>query len=447
MSLLRVLASGVDGLEVTARGGVRPEVWGLLERAKLEAQEAGKAMPFEFPRASPRFLILPRGRRAWSYWLTSPDCELALGRNPQGVTAYAQLHSAYLHERGPELAVGMVGTLLQANVMAGPFQLIGSRVDVYADVQGWAFNLTDLERFASRGRFREAFPVSDEGSAEVFMAGRRVTGFRFGRDAVVARVYDKTADIRRRPVSWLPEVWGERDETLPVWRVEFQLRRRAIAEFRVTEFDEVLASAQDFWRHCTEEWLTLRVRRRNRQRARWPVDPSWVEVQQITVAPRATGVVRRRLAEANEEMLVRKLQGYLTSWAAVRGHEELRPTLWALESRVTRYLMGRDRTFRDEARGKRARLLGLSLDEAPSRARPRRLTDGYSPSGQGQLQQQQGAQPHSQPQQEHMSITSSASIHRATSIGVDGGAVVDARQRMVAGRAVGTRRRQPDGGR
>jgi hypothetical protein len=362
MSLLRVLASGVDGLEVTARGVARAEVWDLLERAKQEAQEAGEPMPFAFPRVDRRFLILPHGRRGWQYWLTSPDFELGLGRNRQRVPAYAQLHSAFLHERGPEMAVGLVGTLLQVDVMDKRFQLIGSRVDIYADVQGWELELTDLERFASHGRFREVFPVA-EGSTTVFMAGRRVTGFRFGRDAVVARVYDKTAEIRKHGQSWLPDLWGERDEAAPVWRVEFQLRRRAIAEFGVTEFDEVLASVQDMWDQCAGEWLTLRVRRKNRQRARWPLDPSWAEVQAVEIAPTRTGVIRRRLAEANEEMTVRGLQGYLTSWAAIRGYEELGTVLRALGPRVGRYLKDLDRTFRDEVRRKRARMLLVTDEE------------------------------------------------------------------------------------
>ena len=365
MSLLRVLASGVDGLEVTARGTVRLDVWELLERAKLEAQDAGEAVPFQFGSIDRRFLILPHGRRGWPYWLTSPDMEMGLGRNRQGVPAYAQLHSAYLHAMGPELAVGLLGTLLRVDVMGGPFQLIGSRVDVYADVQGWEFDLTDMERFASRGRLREAFPVGEQAAVGVFVAGRRVTGFRFGRDAVVARVYDKTAEIRRRALSWLPDLWGERDDEAPVWRVEFQLRRRAIAEFRVTEVDEVLSSVQDFWEHCTREWLTLRTRTASGQRARWPLDPSWAEVQAVAIAPTRTGVIRRRLIEGNEEMTLRGLQGYLTSWAALRGHEELGSTLRALEPRVRKYLGELDRTFGAEVAHKRARLLELTDIKGP----------------------------------------------------------------------------------
>jgi hypothetical protein len=364
--MLRVLASGVDGLELSARGMVLLPVWARLERAKQEAREAGEAVPFEWPGMRQTFLMQPRGLHGQSYWLRSGDYELRLGRTPGGVPAFAQLHSAYLHARGPELAAGLVGTLLQVDVMGGPFELIGSRVDVYADVQGWEFELSDQERFVSRSRVRRAYLTGRDGSEQVFAVGRRVTMLRFGQDAVVARVYDKTREIGRRGLSWLPELWGERDESKPVWRVEFQMRRRALAEFHVREFDEVLASVQDFWDYATREWLTLRQRTANVQRTRWPLDPSWVQVQEVRIAPSRTGVVRRRMVEANEEMTLRGLQGSLSSWAALRGYDDLETATRALRPRVARYLKERKRSFGDEVRHKRARLLVLSGSEEAS---------------------------------------------------------------------------------
>jgi hypothetical protein len=34
----------------------------------------------------------------------------------------------------------------------------------------------------------------------------------FGRDALVARLYDKTEEIKARGTSWLHDLWGERDD-------------------------------------------------------------------------------------------------------------------------------------------------------------------------------------------------------------------------------------------
>jgi hypothetical protein len=366
---LRVLASGVDGMELSARGVVRPDLWGRLELAKREARELRTEMPFTWPGTHQTFLMQPGDLHGQPYWLRSGDYELRIGRPVGRVPVYTQLHSAYVHERGPEMAAGLVGTLLQVDVMKDRFELIGSRVDLYADVQGWRFELSDHERFVARGRARRGYLKAEDGEDQVFSVGREVTMFRFGRDAVVARIYDKTREMRRRPVSWLPDVWGEKwDQSEPVWRVEFQIRRKALGEFNLLWFDEMLASVQDLWNYGTHKWLTLRVRTENRQRTRWPLDESWRVVQSVRLGPQETGVVRRRVIEANEEMTVRVLQGSLSSWAAVKGIADLDGTLRALRPRLARYYKETKGSFVADVQHKRARLLAMNKAEEGGRS-------------------------------------------------------------------------------
>ena len=40
------------------------------------------------------------------------------------------------------------------------------------------------------------------------------------------RLYDKTAEIALRGVTWLHDLWGEREAEAPVWRLEFQCSTR-----------------------------------------------------------------------------------------------------------------------------------------------------------------------------------------------------------------------------
>jgi len=63
---------------------------------------------------------------------------------------------------------------------------------VYADRQGWELELGDLHRFVCRGRGRRVLVEREH----AFASGRRLTGFMFGRHALVAPLYDKTAEIR-----------------------------------------------------------------------------------------------------------------------------------------------------------------------------------------------------------------------------------------------------------
>jgi hypothetical protein len=160
-----------------------------------------------------------------------------------------------------------------------------------------------------------------------FATGRRLTGFMFGQDALVARLYDKTAEIAQRGFMGLHDLWGQRDREAPVWRLEFQYRRPVLVEFGLRSGGEVVAGVQDLWPYGAEEWLTLRTPTTDPRPHRWPIDPTWREVAAVQVAPEVCGVVRRRLVEATEARIVSGLQGYLSSWAALRESPHLRPTL------------------------------------------------------------------------------------------------------------------------
>lgn len=203
----------------------------------------------------------------------------ALGELP---AALVQMHSAFLHSMGIDPALDQVERLLRLDLFAWPFTEGVSRIDVHADLQGWELRTADLDRFVGYGRHRRAF----EENRQVFQSGTKLAGFMFGKDAMVARIYDKTAQVRKQGLSWLPDLWGEGyDPSLPVWRVEFQFRREALADFQTKTVDEVIASVQDFWHYATANWLSLRVPTGDARRRRWPVDPAWEEVRAIRISP------------------------------------------------------------------------------------------------------------------------------------------------------------------
>ena len=134
---LRVLASGVDTLHASARGVVRPEVWYLLEEAKRRAQFEDEEVAFDFPVTSGAFLLRPHGWRGYTYWLSSPDFELMLGRSEKFPAVVCQLHAAYLHSVGVAWALELVELLLRRDVLASSYEMLVSRLDLYADIQSW----------------------------------------------------------------------------------------------------------------------------------------------------------------------------------------------------------------------------------------------------------------------------------------------------------------------
>ena len=363
---LRVLASGVDTLHASARGVVRPNVWNFLEEAKRRAQLAEEEVALDFPVTSGAFLIRPHGWRGYTYWLSSPDFELMLGRSEKFPAVVCQLHAAYLHSVGVAWALEFVELLLRHDVFAGSYKLLVSRLDLYADFQGWVPVLEDLHRFVGYGRNRRCF----EERNEAFTAGDQLTGLMFGRDAPVARLYDKTQEIHRRGISWLPDLWGIDTQAGPVWRLEFQFRRKVLVEFHLRSLEDTLASFQDLWRYAVSEWLTLRIPTANRQRARWPVDPLWQEIPAIEVAPACTGVVRRRLEQVTLQRIVQGLWGYVTSLAALRDRPDLEDALLELRRQLEHYMATKERSFAAEVSRKRARRLAVTafLDDVEAEA-------------------------------------------------------------------------------
>jgi hypothetical protein len=67
--LLTVRSSGIDTLNLAARGVVRDEVWGMLGDAKLSAQEGDEAELIRFPVSGQVFLLKPYGMRGYTYFV------------------------------------------------------------------------------------------------------------------------------------------------------------------------------------------------------------------------------------------------------------------------------------------------------------------------------------------------------------------------------------------
>jgi len=182
----------------------------------------------------------------------------------------------------------------------------------------------------------------------------------FGKGGLAARIYDKTEECRKKGNGWLRDVWRGGDPALPVWRLEFQFRRLVLSEFHLQGIEEVARSIQDLWTYGTQRWLSLRRATPNGQVGHWPEDPAWSQLRAVSLAPASTGIVRQRIEEASEEMLVRGLMGYATSLAALRQRTDLGETFADAEPLVRSYLANRDRDFSGEVRRKAARLMNVT---------------------------------------------------------------------------------------
>jgi hypothetical protein len=234
-----------------------------------------------------------------------------------------QPRSSLLHAVGPQATVDRFRELLGDLVEGLSFSV--NRVDLYADFQGLSLDASCRERFVCRAGAVRLF--EQEGSFTGIQLGMRST------KTFSARIYNKTIELGSSGTDWWFAISGDSyDSSRPVFRVEFEIGRRAITDFGLDTPEQVLAAAGDLWRYATEEWLTYRVPGRS-ERSRWALAPEWIAVQQASLRGSVVGLdlVRHGLRKGTVRRIFPALAGYLATFAAAIGTSEIDDTLVALD--------------------------------------------------------------------------------------------------------------------
>lgn len=343
---MRVLASGVDSLYASVPGELVDGVVRALEATKGLGDADGTVLTFR--EEDGHFLLRRHGWRGYPFWLSSPRFELFVGAAAPFPPVYVALHSAHIHTLGVEEAVADVQAQL-APLLCGEVRLVPSRIDLYADVQGWQPRTSDFDRFICRGVRRRLY----EQPRELHGSGRRLSGFVFGKGDVVARIYDKSLEMRVRGSTWPELIWQGCDATAPVWRVEFQFRRGGLRTFGVRHMDEALRGRQDLCEYGTR-WLSLRKRSGDPRPRRWPETAAWVALRHTQLGSPRSGLIRERIRAADERRLVSGFVGYLSSLVAMSTDDQVDGAVRRAVPLAQKYLRDRGTDFADIAQRKRS---------------------------------------------------------------------------------------------
>jgi len=86
----------------------------------------------------------------------------------------------------------------------------------------------------------------------------KFTGFTIGSGHIVAKIYNKTEEIKVSHKEYMYEIWDGVEEGEDVWRIEFEIDRELLRDFGVESFSDFKSVAGDIWRYLTEDWLHLR---------------------------------------------------------------------------------------------------------------------------------------------------------------------------------------------
>lgn len=219
-----------------------------------------------------------------------------------------------------------------AQLVAGPREPVYAervrRVDLAADAElETPFDTSSRGQFVGRPRGCDDYAPTLDAENDNAKAGAHATrthwkktrdsactGFSFSMGgALSARLYDKDAELERyepghekraiEHARWARAGW-EASAADSVWRLEFQFRREALAEFiwrdrrgkarqGIHTLDDVTETRDALWSYCTRSWLRLVERDQATRRFRSRVDDRWTCYQSATFGAAADMAVKR----------------------------------------------------------------------------------------------------------------------------------------------------------
>lgn len=167
--------------------------------------------------------------------------------------------------------------------------------------------------------FNEDFFVSYSSKDSKNREDRRVQTFTLGKGDIVLRVYDKVAEIKQKSDKvWFYLLW-EQDEN--VWRIEWQVRKPVLRQFRIVTFDDLKNKQGDLLHYLAVEHDTLRIPNADSNTSRWLLHPLWIDLQARIEELDHLGTSRINGKQAvMEERLQRmaiSIYGYLKRIAAI----------------------------------------------------------------------------------------------------------------------------------
>ncbi|WP_143170639.1 hypothetical protein [Desulfopila aestuarii] len=188
------------------------------------------------------------------------------------------------------------------------------------DHNKWITRANKFNSFQDRAKFSGIQLMQDEGDLGFSIE----TGIRLGLGDICLRVYDKVYEIKRNnsKQSLFASVWGKEGyNDCPVTRVEFQLRKNVLKQFRCISLEDLYRKASGLWAYCTYKWSRFCEEpfdRENRHQDRARIHPWWKQVQAVKWGGLQTVIRKKLLAQKDKKMLRDMMGGCALNIAAIR---------------------------------------------------------------------------------------------------------------------------------
>lgn len=330
---IKILRKGIDSLYLSYQGEITDSVELALMTAKQHAQSRRRedlALAQHIVKDH-IFEVKPGRQGLFPYILEDGSYRISLSSSHSRKLpfAYCKISSDLLAHKLPEVAEEELSEILLE--LAGAFELFPSvsRVDLFVDFQ----TTVDIGEI-----HREAW-VTRAGGVDAYSRQGSFSGWVIGAGGPIsARLYDKTLEIhQKKHKAYLLELYhlAGMNRDLPVWRLEFQLKRDVLEQLSVRSFASLLRHQGGVWQYATHEWLRLtEPLSGDGNRGRWPTHSLWRQLGEVHW--RLDDVpLKRQYTPArvpSQDRLFRLFIALLTSFMAIHGITSYREGLLAFQS-------------------------------------------------------------------------------------------------------------------
>lgn len=243
-----------------------------LYASKEQAQKIGEILREISPGRS--CVILPGGKGDnYAFHLHFPEYHLFIAKTEKFSTSpnvYLSIKAEAMWGKGFTSALDIVSADLRS--FGGRIDdILPSRLDICADYRiSPELTLPFLEKHAVC-RSRDVRPIIKGGILETCYFGSPAAPIRL-------RIYNKGKEVLKKGDKlWFLDLWGVEDPQ-DIWRIEFQLRRPALKQFKINDVHDLWKRAGGLWSYLTNDWFSLRFHDNDRQDRR-SIHTWWQEVQ------------------------------------------------------------------------------------------------------------------------------------------------------------------------
>ena len=312
----------------------------LLDKLSLKkAQSRNNVDPIEIEINDIYFEVNKKSAPFYSYSLKCNDFTICFAESvaPYNSPIIVVLHSQFLWSYGYKRAYNTFWdwfNKFNTHVLGTKM----SRLDICVDTDEVAFVPSDMNSFITRAKF-----IDKHYEHNAF------TGFSIGKGKpIMARIYNKTAEVKGSQKEWFYEIWKENGwNTKPVWRVEFQLRRKALVDLGINSVEDLWGKEDGLWCYLTSNWLQLKENS-NKNVSRRKVRRKWQKIKSTNAAKTTSPLVRKHVKSGNIDILWRMIVGTILTLASRCGFGSLDETLEALKSKINIKLYQDQTTFPSE---------------------------------------------------------------------------------------------------